>query len=563
MFASKVQGLTSLSISQQERQPFEWDDSAWSPSKRRRKNKDIGIRNEAVAVSDSPKKRYRLDMNNPTLAKAIERCTHPSTNTAAGEIYRRMHSILVPGEQRQKRVFFDIASSPVPEEPFRTLGEAHATMSPSSLYRWLRVRMTAGLVRSSLSIIHKQLQQGYEDAKRMMTKMDDVPFPDKFVLELMAIRDRLASLWCVYVHFILEVGKLTLPNNEHQAKKLQCNPLVSTQSTSDTVERKVTFAGDATIDKMDSLALVGSSRASSVDTIRNDGQKHELGTTVPLLTADTDQIPTTTTKKASRRITNSVSKRRNKRTKKQGGVNRKKQAERSAHVTFQDVARYALSILWNVRACPLVGNHTAVSVCFGRLEVSSLAMKETKVESNSTQLSRGIVIEAIQSAIANCWNVIDSSRSASSLHEDFRLTNSQSKIVHDYLSFVDFPGRKLQHEKRTSHQTLLGELKATLELPRYLRPQGGSLENSSAVFNDQNSKRCLCTELNRWSRLIEKLKCEASTTFRLKPKARVNNGSLAFGEEELPLFALMDVQDSKMELFSADDEEQAMVLWEW
>jgi hypothetical protein len=602
---SKVLELTSPSMSQiqlHQSLPLAWDASTWRPRRRSTKRKEQGPEKS----TNSPPKKYRMDTSVPVIAQYIETCTYPDRNTAAAEICRRMRNNY-DHSQTQQRLFFPLSVSTT-LEPFRPLGGINSNLSPYGLYRWLRVRMTAGHVRSSFSILHKQLQEGYEDAKNIMGKMNGGTYPEMQVPELLLIRDRLASLWCVYVHFTLEVGKVTLPDDKPQrTPQLANSNQISTTSRSDTSQNVPEFNMDDT----------GSEKCASVEDVpetqqqlpnfldgglRNDApmvvplkrsivekiyqrkEKNGLNakvrftdaietstsiSTISRTTANTDSVlgaPTLTTKEqvvskktsATRKTHTNKPKERPKYRNKAGG-NKKSSGRRKPKVTFQDIVHHAISLLWNARECPLVGNHTALSICLGRLLVSSTALQETKVKSNSTQMPRTQMLETIQFAIAACWDGIDPGQSDTQITDEFKLNDSTTQNIIDHLSLVDFKG-KLHHEKRISHQTLLGEFKAVSELPQYLRARGGSLENTAFMFNDQNTTRCLCTELNRWSRLVEKLEVFAETTYKLKPSC---GGKLAFLEEELPLFLPLDVHDSEIELFDADDENQALILWEW
>ncbi|KAL3893843.1 MAG: hypothetical protein SGARI_007931 [Bacillariaceae sp.] len=109
-----------------------------------------------------------------------------------------------------------------------------------------------------------------------------------------------------------------------------------------------------------------------------------------------------------------------------------------------------------------------------------MALKQTPVSSNRTELSRQQMKQAIQLAVGAFWDAIDPSNSDSGVAEKFARNGSSSKNVTDFLALVDFKEKKLHHEKRISHQTLQEEFKTVFELPKYLRVKLGSHEN--AVF---------------------------------------------------------------------------------
>ncbi len=85
--------------------------------------------------------------------------------------------------------------------------------SPSTLYRWLRVRLASGLVRSSFDYLHKLLQRYYDDVKKVARKLQAGTTQPHELSLLESLRDGLSGIWCVYAHFVLEVGCLAFVGN--------------------------------------------------------------------------------------------------------------------------------------------------------------------------------------------------------------------------------------------------------------------------------------------------------------------------------------------------------------
>lgn len=98
---------------------------------------------------------------------------------------------------------------PKPNQP---LGDHQLSSmdSPYVLYRWLRVRLAAGLVRSSFDFLHRILKKYYYEAKKVLKKVKKKGIQKDELVSLTNLRDRLAGIWCVYAHFTLEVGCLAL-----------------------------------------------------------------------------------------------------------------------------------------------------------------------------------------------------------------------------------------------------------------------------------------------------------------------------------------------------------------
>lgn len=454
----RVRGLSIAegpSIETCDSSQLQWDDSSWSHRKRRQApihEEESVVPSSTKSVAATPAKRYRLSPSSAN-KRLLRRCTLPANNSKAGEICKRLRNAMIQ-DTKERRILFDMSKPPTlaPTETTRK-----SLLSPYVLYRFLRVRMAAGVARSSFTLLHKLLRQGYGEAKSVLNQMDESLSHGELMTELLAVRDRLATLWCVYVHFLLEVGKLgILPAKKQQLGRLE-----------------------------------GGFKAT----------------------------------------------------------------------TYHDVVAFAVSALWNVRNCPLVGNHAAITVCLGRLMMTSLAIETTKVENDSIEVTRSKVTERIRMSVAVCWEAVDWTRADQTILKGLSLNKLTTNQVTEYFAVIDLPGKKVHNEKRLNPQTLQGEFKSTLKLPLFLREQGAVMSNASFLFDDRNAKRTVCAELNRWSRSEEQLAKYPNRTMTLSPS--VHTEPVSCMEEQLPLFQIVDMTPAAMDLFSSKEGDGALLIWKW
>ena len=77
------------------------------------------------------------------------------------------------------------------------------------LYRWFRVHFAAGMMRSSISVIHQKISTAYDQAKKLLllTCKNESEGQLQEVLEL---RNHIAGLWCVYAQIVIELGQEAL-----------------------------------------------------------------------------------------------------------------------------------------------------------------------------------------------------------------------------------------------------------------------------------------------------------------------------------------------------------------
>ncbi len=86
-------------------------------------------------------------------------------------------------------------------------------------YRDVRGRLAAGFFLSTMATIHKELQRNYGKANTNLSRKKSSDEPNQHTLIL---RTKLASLWIMYAHTILEVG-LELCQQQQELKRQQTN----------------------------------------------------------------------------------------------------------------------------------------------------------------------------------------------------------------------------------------------------------------------------------------------------------------------------------------------------
>jgi hypothetical protein len=201
--------------------------------------------------------------------------------------------------------------------------------------------------------------------------------------------------------------------------------------------------------------------------------------------------------------------------------------------TVQDLVDHAISILFAARDCPLVGNHTLIAVNLGRIIVSAAAIEEADVPPAGITLSKNGLTPKINAAIATCWDSVDRCHGVKGSDDRYTPSIPSTKQNMELAADFDFKGRKLQNEKRISNHSMQFAMQSVLDLPKSLRE---ATTYGQMIFNDRNTIRALCTELNKWSRLKESL--ESNAEFKLKLCRSRETSSIV--SDDLPLFGSLE-----------------------
>lgn len=372
--------------------------------------------------------------------------------------------------------------------------------SPCILFRWLRARLEAGLVRSSFDFLHRTLKKYYDEVNHVVTNLGNDETPQNVLGSLASLRDRLAGIWCVYAHFTLEVGCLVYSRTRNR----------ESSSFGETPSQKLF--------------------------------KNSSGNRVEKCSS-----PTQTAPRVAMEHTH-------------GGERSRNTAQERNNLTFDCLSNHAISILLTARDCPFVGNHTAIGVSLGRLIVSSTVLKESKFDCVQVQLSREALKKNIQSAIDVCWDSIDMCRFNRCENRRYAIEPMATSAIKS-LSNFELKCDKSIWEKEV--RTEVGEgINSTLLLPMTLRNSWPSTfpPSNENVVGDKETIRCLCKELNRWSRLKEKLEVDSQDTIRIRPSY---DSKMSFATERLPLFASLESLSDPLNRYKDVDDPGKGIIWQW
>jgi len=203
-----------------------WEDTNWHlvislPTTKKRKTmvtSTISTKNDTSStdIDDAKRNKRGRRMKAGSKQNAIPRKT--------GTVKRRLCKIFNEPDNTEQQNFL----SRMPIIPNHQTGIAYLMKnqnfgnhqlsfvdSPYSLYRWLRIRVTAGLVRSSFDFLHRIMKKYYDEVYEVFkNRENDLIQKDK----LLSLRDRLAGLWCVYAHFTLEVGCLVFAKERERER---------------------------------------------------------------------------------------------------------------------------------------------------------------------------------------------------------------------------------------------------------------------------------------------------------------------------------------------------------
>jgi len=238
----------------------------------------------------------------------------------------------------------------------------------------------------------------------------------------------------------------------------------------------------------------------------------------------------------------------------------RKEDRKHDHVSFDEYSDLAISILMKAQHCPLVGNHASIGISLGRLIVSSAAMKETKHDCIQAQLSRDNLTRNIRLAIEVSWDFIDVCRLHGNKARRYAINSAPTKAVVSLSNFVLKCDKSIL--KKEVQINILDGIESTLLLPMTLRKSFPFISFQSKIMgiDDMDSIRMLCEEMNRWSRLREKLEGNSNHTIRITPSC---DTEVSFAAEELPLFSSLEALSDPLNRYEKILNPGNEVIWQW
>jgi hypothetical protein len=205
---SLVQNLESVPVgSDSPSHSSSWDDSNWQIIEDSNKNPK---RSDEIIYSTRRRNRdadYPPPANVPgPSAAAIRMINMPIVGSAQWRIRKRLQSTVF----RFNTTTF--TSTDFADDDNNYCGDPHSTWQV--VYRLVRVRFAAGMFRSAMKLVHSMLQQTYDEAACLLQEIvgdetDDDNHDDKRKA-LVALRFKLAGLWCVYAHVLVELGEICM-----------------------------------------------------------------------------------------------------------------------------------------------------------------------------------------------------------------------------------------------------------------------------------------------------------------------------------------------------------------
>lgn len=230
-------------------------------------------------------------------------------------------------------------------------------------------------------------------------------------------------------------------------------------------------------------------------------------------------------------------------------------------LSFEDFFNLAISILWHARDCPLVGDHSSFGICLGRLIVSSTIPKHSMPSSIQVEISRAAMVENIQSAIHVCSDSIDVCRLRRNKPKRYSPKPLSKKFIQSLSNFelyFDETYKSATHDREVVEIGIL----STLLLPMNLRnsiPSGLCLSKEMSVDNRFHITS-LCKELNRWSRLGEKLEVNSQHSVRLRAH---DDSDISFVVDELPLYKSIEILSDPLDSYKGIPIPGKEIIWNW
>mmetsp|Transcript_22494 Transcript_22494/g.53123 ORF Transcript_22494/g.53123 Transcript_22494/m.53123 type:complete len:190 (-) Transcript_22494:81-650(-) len=189
-------------------------------------------------------------------------------------------------------------------------------------------------------------------------------------------------------------------------------------------------------------------------------------------------------------------------------------------------------------------------------------MEKTPNGTSHVDVPTAIITSRINSAITASWDGVRSCHGCA-VDENkifFQDPDSAKKAI-SLLASLDFDGKKKISEDKIRNSVLREEMNSIFSFPSILRKDAGRPEGF--VFNDRHAVLALFWELNRWSRLEEKL-----STNKSGKSVRIGESPWCqptYQIEDLPMLATVDaITDSWNNcVFAKGDKDSRSVVWEW
>lgn len=594
---SKVQGIMFATSKPLHSEKMVWEDTHWqlttfsSTTKKRKTTRMLTMSTENDTTVAHPKSPSRVgtscyDIDDATasnkrvkrLKKRLEQNLVPTKN---GSVKRRLYKRFNEPDNTEQNNHISLW----PIMPTLNTGityllknqhlgghRSSSIGSPYTLYRWLRVRLAAGIVRSSFDFLHRMLKKYYDEMAEVVKNIEKDKAHTETLALLVSLRDRLAGIWCVYAHFTLEVGCLVFA----RARKRERSSWKKTSSQKNILDNRRCEKNEEKIFTMEigvenEIGPCSSKNSNNTSNFKDDQKTSTVlkNKSVPIPTFGIlveksfinatlcNGLPTNRVEKHPSPTQTAL----------KGLMKHVSLKERDKEISkmqddlsFHDFSNLAISILLVARDCPLVGNHIAIGASLGRLIVSSTVMEESKTDCTRVELSRETLLTNIKSAIDVCWDSIDVCRGNRRTNRRYAIRPISMTAIRSLSNFQLKCG-KSNWEKEDGTQVQEG-IKSTLLLPTTLRNALSStlFSNEGMVVSDKDTTRCLCKEVNRWSRLRERLEVNSQHTIRITPSC---DSEVSFAAEELPLYASLESLSDPLNRYKDVVTPGKGIIWQW
>jgi hypothetical protein len=215
-----------------------------------------------------------------------------------------------------------------------------------------------------------------------------------------------------------------------------------------------------------------------------------------------------------------------------GATDQRKVAASTLHQPHLVWEKHAIAVLKAATACPLVGNHSWITLAIARLTIL-----QSLGDNNSSEMSTRKTTDSIRVAIALCWDTIVPMDGPS----------------REETSLLALTSHELCFSPLTKEKVTVGVLKESFEAVSALPTRFLGISYTSFILDDNDSILAVCTEVNRLSRLQEKLGQLSNVALSLVDYGcneldwgQLSNVALSlvdYGCNELNFFALLRARD--------------------